>query len=34
VRNVQARRFYERKGFKIVERGRDSDQSEWFRMSR
>jgi GNAT superfamily N-acetyltransferase len=34
TRNTQARRFYERKGLRIVEEGADSDESRWVRMSR
>jgi ribosomal protein S18 acetylase RimI-like enzyme len=34
TRNLQARRFYERNGFKIVEEGQDSEQSQWVRMAR
>jgi GNAT superfamily N-acetyltransferase len=34
TRNGPARRFYERKGFRIVEEGRDSDLSQWVRMRR
>jgi GNAT superfamily N-acetyltransferase len=34
TRNLHARQFYERRGLRAVEEGRDSDQSEWVRMSR
>jgi GNAT superfamily N-acetyltransferase len=34
TRNLQARRFYERNGFKIVEEGQDTEQSQWVRMAR
>jgi len=34
TRNTSARRFYARKGFKVVEEGRDSDLSQWVRMRR
>ena len=34
TRNTSARRFYEHKGFRVVEEGRDSDGAQWVRMSR
>jgi GNAT superfamily N-acetyltransferase len=34
TRNLPARRFYERKGFRTIEKGRDSDLSAWVRMGR